>query len=79
MRGKEKAQGLGAEAAEEGADTGAGAEAGLAGLSTCGSVARFCAAGSLGNVNGPFCPQAASMSAQPTQAEPTISLNFNML
>ena len=64
-------QRLGAEAEE------AGVDAGEAGLSTCGRVARFCAAGSFGKVSGPFCPQAATAN-KAIRHTPTIHFEINI-
>jgi hypothetical protein len=48
---------LTAEAAEAGAT-------GVKGFIVCGSVARFCAAGSVGKYSAPFCPQPHNKNVQ---------------
>lgn len=72
------AQRLGAEA--EGAGDEAVEDAADAGLSTCGKVARFSAALSLGSVSAPFCPQATKINNANTAStlEPTIRLKLNI-
>lgn len=55
-----------------------GEEAAETGLSACGNVARMRAAGSLGIVSVPFCPQAVNKLSRVIQTKPTIRKNLNI-